>query len=211
MSHHVRSGIAIVFACVYLGISWRLEHHPADWEYVFLMFLAFSSAMQDAMDGLNNKLERLAEIVGGNRANTAFFEHDIQQAKEEVKRELRQEAEFLKCHVTREANNLKTELELFKYELALERALEKGEDAPETPQFISSPEPKFVSPEFVPPELPKIEPFDARNWRTERAQGIVQALRGPSWWDMTLVIRPLVRAAAYINARPGFIRWVTHD
>lgn len=137
MSHHVRSCIAIAFACAYLGISWKLDHRPADWEYVFLMFIVFSSAIQDAMDDANHRLEKLARLVEESGRKVEYLERDI-----------RQETEYLKSHITGEANNVKSDLGLLKYEFALAAALEKGEDPPEAPEFI----PPFPEPKFVPLE-----------------------------------------------------------
>jgi len=196
MSHHVRSGIAMAFACAYWGISWQLDHRPADWEYVFLMFVVFSSAMQDAMDDVNHKLEELTRIVEESRRNADYLKRDIQQ-----------ETEYLKSHITGEANNVKSDLALLKYEFALAAALEKGEDPPEAPEFV----PPYPEPRFVPLEPPQIEPFDAQKWRTEKLQAVAAALGAFTWWDMSVVTSPIRRVVSYAMSRPGFIRWVARD
>jgi hypothetical protein len=196
MGHHARSGIAIVFALGVLGFSWFVGHRPADWEYIFLMFVVFSSALQDAMDDLNHKLEKLTRIVEEFRRNADYLKRDIQQ-----------ETEYLKSHITGEANNVKSDLALLKYEFALATALQKGEDPPEAPEFV----PPYPEPKFVPIEPPKIEPFDAVKFRAEGLSNVADALRGHVWWDMSVVTSPLRRLLGYIATRTAFIRWITND
>lgn len=185
MSHHVRSGIAIAFASAYLGISLLLDHRPADWEYVFLMFVVFSSASQDAMDDLTHRVEKLTRVAEESQRNTEYLKRDIQQ-----------EFEYLKSHITAEVN-------LIKYDLALRDALEKGEEAPEAAPY---PEPKLV-----PLEAPKLESFDPQKWRTEKIQAVATALGTSTWWDMTVVLNPVRRFIAYVMSRPSFIRWIARD
>jgi len=185
MNHHARSFIAIVFALGFLVISWLVGHRPADWEYVFLMFFVFSSAMQDAMDSVNHRLEKVTRLIEESAAKA-----------EDLSREVRQEAEYLKSHVTAEAN-------LVTYELRLLAALQRGEAAPEAPPCPEA--------EFVEPEPPKLEPFDARKFRAERLREMAEALREYSWWDMTVLTSPLRRLLAYIAGRPAFIRWFTSE
>ncbi|HEV1994518.1 MAG TPA: hypothetical protein VGR03_09310 [Candidatus Acidoferrum sp.] len=210
MNHHIRSGIAIVLVLAFVGISWLLDHRPADWEYVFLMFVVFSSAMQDAMDDEKLRIGKATLLLEEAARKTEHLSREVQQQAKHLSREVQQQAEYLKCHITGEANLLKSDFALLKYELALAAALQRDEDAPEAPEFVPPyPEPKFVSPEFVPLESPKLEPFDAQKWREERVRVIATALGGHSWWDMSVVTIPFRRLVAYIVSRPGFIRRIS--
>ncbi len=182
MYHHVRSGIAIACSLAYLGISLLLEHRPTDWEYVFLMFVIFSSAMQDAMDNVNHRLEELTRLV-----------NESSEEMRDVSREIRQEIEYLKAHVTAEAD-------LVTYKIELRDALQAGRDIPEPPTY---PEPKFV-----PIEPGKTEQFDAEKWRVKKIYGVERALRDFAWWDMSVLTSPVRRLVANIIGRPRVIRWL---
>jgi hypothetical protein len=182
MNHHIRSVIAIVLVLAFVGISWLLDHRPANWEYVFLMFVVFSSAMQDAMDDVKLRIGKATLLL-----ETAA------RKSEDLSFVVRQEAEYLKSHVAAEAG-------LLMYKIELMNARQRDEAAPEAPSY---PEPKFVG------EPPKLEPVDARKWREERVREVATVLREYSWWDMTVVTIPFRRLVAYIMNRPGFIRWIS--
>jgi hypothetical protein len=181
MTHHVRSSVAIAFALGYLGISSWLEHRPADLEYVFLMFVVFSSAMQDALDEVNHRLVKLAS-----------------------QRDIKQEMEYLKSHITGQANLVKCDVALLKYDLALAAALERGEGAPEARDLL----PAYPEPKFIPPYP---EPFDAKKWRTEKLHGVAAAVDESTWLDMSVVTYPLRRLVTYIMGRPAFVRWIVGE
>jgi len=82
------------------------------------MFVVFSSALQDAMDGMNYRLEKITRIVensvnqidGLNRE----LRREIQQEARNVTREIQQESEYLKSHITAQANLITYDLELGK-------------------------------------------------------------------------------------------------
>jgi hypothetical protein len=199
MSHHVRSGVAIVFALGYLGISLLLDHRPADWEYVFLMFVVFSSAMQDAMDNVNYKLKEVTRLLEASDYRVDVLTRDVEQQAVYLSRDIGQATENLKSHITFEANLMKTYVAMLKYELELAAALRRGEDAPEEQKYQTPyPEPKLILPKFVPLEPPKIAPFDAQKMRAEQIREVTAALGEYRWWDMTVVTIPLRRLVAYV-------------
>jgi hypothetical protein len=217
MNPHARSGIAIVVTLGFLAISWFVGHRPADWEYVFFMFVVFSSALQDAMDGMNSHLEKVTRLLKISADKIDDLTYEVRKQTEDVRREIRQEAEYLRRDVEQQAEYLRSyvtaEAILVKYGIALMHARDTGEDAPDKPQY---PEPKlveskFVDSKFVVPEPPKLEPFDAQKFRAERLREVADALRDHGWWDMSLVTTPLRRLFAYVASRPAFIRWVSND
>jgi hypothetical protein len=178
MTHNVRSVVAIVFVLGYLGITLWLGHRPAELEYVFLMFVVFSSAVQDALDDVNHRKEQLS------------------------RRDIKQEMEYLKSHITGQANLVRFDLALLKYELALAEALKSGGEAPEAPPFLPPyPEPKFIGPET----------FDATKWRTEKLRDVGVAINRFTWLDMSVVTYPLRNLVAYIIGRPAFVRWLVGE
>jgi hypothetical protein len=198
MKHHVRSCVAIVFALGYLGISLLLDHRPASWEYVLLMFVVFSSAMQDAMDDVNYKLKKVTGLLETSAIKVAVLSRDIEQQASYLSRDIEQATENLKSHVTFEANLMKTYIAMLKYEVELVAALQRGEDAPEEPKYQTPyPEPKLILPKFVPLEPPKIVPFDAKIMHAEQVREVTAALGDYRWWDMTVITIPLRRLAAY--------------
>jgi hypothetical protein len=200
MNHHGRSAIAIVVALGFLGISWLLGHRPADWEYVFLMFVVFSSALQDAMDGMNSRLEKVARLLEQSADKIGNLSREVRQEAKDVVREVKQESEYLKSHITAEAN-------LVTYDFKLAIAIEKGEPLPEEPAY---PEPMLVESTFVELEPPKVETFDRQRFIAGRVRDVAEAL-GHGWWDMSLVTTPLRRLYAYFTSRPFIIRWVSKD
>ena len=201
MNHHGRSGIALVVALGFLGISWFVGHRPADWEYVFFMFVVFSSALQDAIDGMNWRLEKVTRLLEKSADKIEDLNREVRQATENMAREVKQQSEYLKSHITAEANSIA-------YDLKSMTALQNGESAPEAPAY---PEPKFIEPKFVELEPPKLEIFDRQKFIAERIRKVAEALGDHGWWDMSLVTTPLRRLYAYVSSRPAFIRWVSKD
>jgi len=71
------------------------------------MFVVFSSALQDAMDGMKYRLEKTTRIVENcvsqiDRLNREL-RREIQQEARNVTREIQQESEYLKSHITAQA------------------------------------------------------------------------------------------------------------
>jgi polyhydroxyalkanoate synthesis regulator phasin len=201
MNQHARSAIAIVVALGFLGISWFVGHRPGDWEYVFLMFVVFSSALQDALDQIHLHLEKVTELVEESVRKGEYLTRDLRQEAKYVAREVKQESEYLKSHITAQVNSIA-------YELKLLAALEKGESLPEAPVY---PEPELVEAEFVELEPPKLETFDKQKFIAERVREVADALRRGGWWDMSVVTTPLRRLYAYVTSRPDVVRWVSRD
>ncbi|PYT62527.1 MAG: hypothetical protein DMG35_07225 [Acidobacteria bacterium] len=201
MRHHGRSAIAIVVTVGFLVISWFVSHQPADWEYVFFMLVVFSSALQDAMDGVNGRLEKITRLIEEYADKVEDLNLEVRQQAEYLTSELKQQSEFLKSHITAEAN-------LVTYDIRLMAALQAGEPAPDPPAY---PEPKLVEPKFLAPEPPKIEEFDAQKFRAEGLRQVADALRDHGWWDMSIVATPLRRLFAHVASRPAFIRWISKD
>lgn len=200
MNQHARSAIAIVVALVFLGVSWLVGHRPADWEYVFLMFVVFSSALQDALDQIYLRLEKITRLVEKSMDKVEYSTRDLRQEAKYVVREVKQESEYLKCHIT-------ARVDLLAYNIKL-AALEEGEAVPEAPAY---PEPKLVESEFAELEPPKLETFDRQKFIAERIRQVADALGDHGWWDMSVVTTPLRRLYAYVASRPAFIRWVSND
>ena len=200
MNQHARSAIAIVVALVFLGVSWLVGHRPADWEYVFLMFVVFSSALQDALDQIYLRLEKITRLVEKSMDKVEYSTRDLRQEAKYVVREVKQESEYLKCHIT-------ARVDLLAYNIKL-AALEEGESVPEAPAY---PEPKLVESEFAELEPPKLETFDRQKFIAERIRQVADALGDHGWWDMSGVTTPLRRLYAYVASRPAFIRWVSND
>jgi hypothetical protein len=205
MNPHARSAMAIVVTLGFLAISWFVGHRLADWEYVFLMFVVFSSALQDAMDGMNYRLEKITRIVV-NSANqidrlNRELRREIQQEARNLTREVQQESEYLKSHI-------KAQADLITYDIKLGTAIEKGEPLPEEPAY---PEPKLVESTFVELEPPELETFDRQRFIEERVLAVADALRDHGWWDMSVVTTPLRRLYGYVSSRPAYIRWVSND
>jgi len=182
MNHHVRSGIAIFLVLAFLGISWFIGHRPANWEYVFLMFVMFSSALQDAIDDVKERLGEASSLLKKAARKADHLDFVV-----------RQQAEYLQSDVSRQ-----TDLLLWKIDLM--NALQTGEPAPEAPPFREA---KFVG------EPPTLDPFDARKWREERVRKVATALGDYSWWDMAALTIPIRQLVVYIVSRPGFIRWIS--
>jgi hypothetical protein len=201
MSHHARSAIAIVVVLGFLGVSWFVGHRPADWEYVFLMFVVFSSALQDALDQIYLRLEKVTELVEESMRKAEYLTRDLRQEAKYVVREVKQESEYLKSHITAQTNAIA-------YQLELSAALEKGEPLPEAPAY---PEPELVESEFVELEPPKLETFDKQKFIEEGVRQVAAALGRSGWWDMSVVTMPLRRLFAYVTSRPDVIRWVSKD
>ena len=200
MNQHARSAIAIVVALVFLGVSLLVGHRPADWEYVFLMFVVFSSALQDALDQIYLRLEKITRLVEKSMDKVEYSTRDLRQEAKYVVREVKQESEYLKCHIT-------ARVDLLAYNIKL-AALEEGESVPEAPAY---PEPKLVESEFAELEPPKLETFDRQKFIAERIRQVADALGDHGWWDMSVVTTPLRRLYAYVASRPAFIRWVSND
>ena len=201
MSHHARSGIAIVVTLGFLVISWFVSHRPADWEYVFFMFVVFSSALQDAMDGMNGRLGKIMQLLEKSAHKVEDLNLEVRQRAEYVTSEVKQQSEFLQSHITAQAN-------LATYDLRLMFSRQTGEPEPDAPAY---PEPKLVEPKFLAHEPPKLETFDRQKFIAERVREVAAALRGHGWWDMSVVTTPLRRLYAYVTGRPAFIRWVSKD
>ncbi len=201
MNHHGRSGIALVVALGFLGVSWLVGHRPAEWEYVFFMFVVFSSALQDAIDGINWRLEKVTRLLEKSADKIEDLNREVRQAAENIACEVKQQSEYLKSHITSEAD-------LITYDFKLMTALQKGESAPEAPAY---PEPKFIEPKFVQLEPPKLETFDRQKFIAEGVREVAKALAGHGWWDMSLVTTPLRRLYAYLTSRPSIMRWVSKD
>lgn len=201
MNQHARSAIAIFVVLVFLGVSWFVGHRPADWEYVFLMFVVFSSALQDALDQIYLRLERVTRLVEKSMQEIKYASRDLRQEAKYVVREVKQESEYLKRHITAQAN-------LATYNADLLAALEKGESAPEAPAY---PESKLVEAEFVELEPPKLEPFDRQKFMEEYVREVADTLRDHAWWDMSLVTTPLRRLFVYYVRRPGNLKKISKE
>ncbi len=201
MNQHARSAIAIAVTLGFLGVSWFVGHRPADWEYVFLMFVLFSSALQDALDQIYLRLEKVTRLVEKSMDKVEYLTRDLRQEARYVVREVKQESEYLKSHITSQMN-------MIAYDFKLSAALEKGESLPEAPAY---PEPKLVESEFVELKPPELETFDAQKFIAEGIREVAEALGDHGWWDMSLVTTPLRRLYAYVVSRPAFVRWVSKD
>ncbi len=201
MNQHARSAIAIVVALGLLGVSWLVGHKPADWEYVFLMFVVFSSALQDALDQIYLRLEKVTRLVEKSMDKVEYSTRDLRQEAKYVVREVKQESEYLKSHITSQMN-------LIAYDFKLLAALQKGESLPEAPEY---PAPKLVESEFVELKPPEVETFDAQKFIAEGVREVAEALGDHGWWDMSAVTTPLRRLYAYAVSRPAVIRWVSKD
>ena len=186
MHHHVRSGIAILVALGFFGISWLAGHRAESWEYVFFMFVVFSSALQDAMDKMHRQLEELSQSVKELAGEAQYLKYEIRQAEEN-----------LKCHVTAQA-------QLTMCDIALSTALEKG--ATGLPEQPSHPEPKFMW-----PEQPEIKTFDKEEWIAEKIPSVAKALRDGGWWDMSVATWPFRRLFGFVASRASFIGWIAKD
>ncbi len=165
------------------------------------MFVVFSSALQDAIDGMNWRLEKVTRLLEKSADKIEDLNREVRQATENMAREVKQQSEYLKSHITAEANSIA-------YDLKSMTALQNGESAPEAPAY---PEPKFIEPKFVELEPPKLEIFDRQKFIAERIRKVAEALGDHSWWDMSLVTAPLRRLYAYLTSRPDIIRWVSKD
>jgi hypothetical protein len=201
MNQHARSAIAIVVALTFLGVSWLVGHRPAEWEYVFLMFVVFSSALQDALDQIYLRLEKVTQLVEKSMQQAEYSTRDLRQEAKYVVREVKQESEYLKCHITAQAD-------MAAYKAALSAALEKGEAMPEAPPY---PESQIIESEFVELEPPQLEQFDRVKFIAERIREVSDALREHAWWDMSLVTTPLRRLFVYYVGRPGNLKKLSKE
>jgi hypothetical protein len=93
-----------------VGISWFVGHRPADWEYVFFMFVVFSSALQDAIDGVNSRIEKVTGLLEKSADKIDALPYEHHKETEDIRREIRQEAEYLRCDVQQQAEYLRTAL-----------------------------------------------------------------------------------------------------